>query len=215
MRKKGQIPAQVFTYLISIFVVVIILVIGYKYIIVNKESISKAELISFKNKLMSDVKIIGIDYGSVRKVSYAVEDIGNVCLIDLSKKEQILESEIISNYPIMKDSIKSGLNHNTFLFSKSFLYSYYAGEIEIDIYPYVKCFKADNGKISFLLKGKGNKALILSESSAEISFEEKTKAEKIIDTVDQGINEINSIEKDLSFDEIEDMESVLNDIENI
>jgi len=64
--------------------------------------------------------------------------------------------------PLIKDSIEGGVNRNAFVVSDSIFETYYIGELEIDD-PYFICLKPVAGKISFVVEGKGNKALILNQ----------------------------------------------------
>jgi len=160
--KRGQISGNVFIYIFAIIVIALILILGYKYISSTKENIAKTDLILLKTKLTSDIESISSDFGSSKKVSYSIPDQAELCLIDLDKKDEIL-SNLRSNFnALIKDSIESNVKKNAFVFNKDIFESYYLGDIEINE-PYFKCFKPVAGKISFVVEGKGDRALILTQ----------------------------------------------------
>ena len=68
----------------------------------------------------------------------------------------------IDSYPLIKDSINIDVKKNAFVLSDLIFESYYIGDIEIND-PYFKCLKPVAGKVSFVIEGAGNKALILAE----------------------------------------------------
>lgn len=161
--KRGQISANVFIYLFAIIVIALILILGYNYISKTRENLVKTDLILLKSKLTSDIEAISSDYGSSKRVSYSVPESAELCLFDLNKKDEILSNLPIDFNPLIKDSIQSDVKKNAFVLSNPIFESYYIGNIEINE-PYFKCFKPIAGKVSFVIEGAGNKALILAEN---------------------------------------------------
>ncbi|MCH8003032.1 MAG: hypothetical protein IH934_00235 [Nanoarchaeota archaeon] len=160
--KRGQLSGNVFIYIFAVVVIALILILGYKYISGTKENIVKTDLILLKNRLTSDIRAISSDFGSTKRVSYSIPGQTELCLIDLDRKNEIL-SNLPSNFnPLIKDSIESNVKNNAFVFNEVIFESYYIGDIEINE-PYFKCFKPVGGKISFVVEGLGNKALILNQ----------------------------------------------------
>lgn len=159
MSKRGQI-STVFIYLFAAIVIILILILGYRYISNAKESIVKTDLFMLKEDLTSDINAISSDFGSSKTVSYSLPRQTELCLFDLDKKDEILSNAQINSYPLIKDSIESNVNKNTFVVSSSVFESYYIGDIEIDE-PYFECLKPIAGKVSFVIEGAGSKALIL------------------------------------------------------
>jgi hypothetical protein len=160
--KRGQLSDNILTYAFSLVLIAVILVIGYRYFNESKETMTQTDLILLKSKLTSDIRSISQDYGSSKKVSYSLPSSAELCLLDLDKKGQIPENELI-NYPLIKDSINSDVKKNAFVLSDSIFESYYIGDIEIDKH-FFKCLKPVAGKVSFIIEGAGNKALILAEN---------------------------------------------------
>ena len=159
--KRGQLSGNVFIYLFAIIIIGSTLILGYKYISSTNENIKKTNLILLKNKLVFDIQSISPDYGSSKKVSYSIPDSAELCLFDLDKKDEILSNEEMNSYLLIKDSIESNVKKNAFVISTSIFESYYVGDIEINE-PYFNCFKPVAGKVSFVVEGAGNKALILT-----------------------------------------------------
>jgi len=160
--KRGQISGNVFVYLFAIIVITFILIMGYRYISSTNENIKKTDLILLKDKLTSDIKAISSDFGSSKKVSYSLPESSELCLVDLDKKNEILDNLPPNFNPLIKDSIQSNINKNAFVVSPSIFESYDVGFIELND-PYFKCFNSKAGKISFLIEGAGNRTLILIE----------------------------------------------------
>jgi len=159
--KRGQLSGNVFIYIFTIFVVGLILILGYNYISKTNENIVKTDLIILKNKLTSDIGAISSDFGSSKRVSYSMPQQTELCLIDLNNKNEILNNVEINSYPLIKDSIRSNVKKNAFVVSDSIFETYYIGNIEIND-PYFKCLKPVAGKVNFIIEGAGNKALILT-----------------------------------------------------
>jgi len=160
--KQGQLSGNVFIYLFALIVIGFILILGYRYISSTNETIIKTDLILLKNRLASDIESISSDYGSSRKVSYSTTNIDELCVFDLDKKENILDNLPVNFNLLIKDSIQSNVNNNAFIIGTSMFEPFYIGDIEIND-PYYLCFKPIAGKISFIIEGAGNKALIFTE----------------------------------------------------
>jgi len=212
MKKYGQLHTQIFIYIFAIIIVSILLILGYKYFFVIKENLAKSNIAVIQNKLTSDLKTISTEYGSIKKVSYSVKNLNLLCLVDLTKKVTILESEEIKFHPLVKDSIASGAKKNIFAFDKSILSSYYVKELGITTYPYFKCIRTKNGIIEFNILGKGDKAIIFTHYS-EIDIEDD-KGKDSIDIFDLDVEELDDIAADLSFNGFNGMDSIIDDIEN-
>ena len=156
--KRGQIN-NVFVYIFALVVIALTLSLGYNYIIRTKESIITTDLIILKNELTSDIRAISSDFGSSKRVFYSLPPQTELCLIDLDKKNELLNNIGLDLHLLIKDSIESDVNKNAFVVSDSVFESYYIGDIEINE-PYFYCLKPVAGKVSFTIEGAGNKALI-------------------------------------------------------
>ncbi len=163
MNSKSQIIGGVFIYLFSAIVIGVILIFGYNSITKTNETMQQSNIESIKNDISSDIKFMKSDYGSSKKVSYAIPQNAELCLFDLEKKDEILADERLGQYPLIKDSLESNSKKNVFLTSPSIFEPLYAGDIDINE-PYFYCFKPIAGKVSFVIEGKGNRTLVLSEN---------------------------------------------------
>ena len=156
--KKGLIISQVFIYALTLVIIAIILIMGYRYISSTKDTIGKTDLVLLKNKLTNDIESISSDFGSQRKVSYSVPPSTELCLVDL--REEIRDDVIVSDLnPLIRDSVESNVKKNAFILGKNLFESYFIGDIEINN-PYFKCFNSSAGKINFTIEGLGNRTLI-------------------------------------------------------
>lgn len=190
MQKRGQLSSEVIGYTLTIVIVGVILVMGYKYISTTKKTIDKGELLQFQNKLSSDIKSIGRDYGTFKKITYTFpQNLEEVCFVDLNKKDEVISSKLVNFYPLVKDSLKSDLNKNIFFVGATEQHSYYIESIQLNHYPYIHCFSSNNGKVEIGIEGLGGgNSLILAD------FVTKAKISKDSNTVLKSADELISIE---------------------
>src|SRR3989338_3933544 len=165
MKKRGQIDSHIFMYILTVFVVGLILVVGYNYITKGTSTFKKSEVALLKNRIVSDIDSVGKEFGKFKKVTYALpENINEVCFADLARKDEILSSKLIDLYPIIKDAFKSDSGVNAFFFGTSDQLSYAVKDFEINHYPYLRCFKRQEDKITMGLSGLGGgKTLLIGE----------------------------------------------------
>ena len=158
--KKGQISGTVFVYIFSAIAIALILIFGYRSIIGTKEKVEQTELAILKNKIILDIEVMKTDFGSSKEVSYSMPSQTQLCLFDLEKKDAILENLPEGFNVLIIDSIRNNIRKNAFVWGNEIFEHFYAGEIEIKE-PYFQCLKPIAGKVSFVIEGAGNKALIL------------------------------------------------------
>ena len=173
MKKKGQIASEAFVYALTIVIVGVILVMGYRYLSSSKNLMDKGELVQLQSRLAADAATIGKDHGRYKKISYPVpQNLDEVCIADLNQKDKILSSKLISFYPLIQDSLNSGADKNVFFIGAAEQNSHYTQGIRINHYPYISCFKSKNNKVELGLEGLGGgTALILTDfvTTAKIS----------------------------------------------
>ena len=178
MRKRGQLSSETIVYALTIVIVAVILIMGYKYLSSAKKAMDKGELLQFRNKLASDAKSIGKEYGTYKKIIYSVpRNLEEVCFVDLSKKEDILASKLISFYPLVKDSLNSNLGRNIFFVGNTELQSFNIENLELNHYPFMNCFHQKNNKMNIGIEGLGGgKFLILADfmTRAKLSKDDRT-----------------------------------------
>ena len=190
MAKRCQLNSEIFVYMLTIFIVGVILIMGFRYISSSKKIIDKSEFLQFQNKLASDIKSVGMDYGAFKKIAYAVpENLDEVCFVDLNKKDEALSSKLISFYPLVKDSLASDLNKNVFFIGAAELHSSRIEDIGLNHYPFMNCFHQKNGKINIGIEGLGGGySLILTD------FLAKAKINKDDRVILQSADELITIE---------------------
>lgn len=204
--KQAQIPAKLFIFLIGIIIVSILLVLGFKWFSESKDRIDATELALFERQLQTDIQTIASDFGTIKTVSYATKPTIALCLVDTTKKESILQSTEINQYPLMKDSIQSNTGDNTFIYSEGTLIkSFPSGSISIEQAPFFTCISSRAGSVEFMVEGRGNGVIIhrdgiaesIDETEEDITFDDPTE-----------------IEEELDFD-LDDLDDILSEIENL
>lgn len=125
MKKRKAQMNQVFTYIIALFVFVLILLYGYKAIGSFLSKGEEVQLVQFKNTLVNEVKKKQSDYGSVTVFSEKrplnlPPGYNQICFIDQSKQPDF-NSEFCkidtATCQLWSDNLQQGirLNENTFL----------------------------------------------------------------------------------------------------
>jgi len=215
--KTGQIGANVFIYLITAVVIIVILAIGYNSLFNIKERMNNAEIILLNNQLTSDIKSISNDFGTFKKKTYSFPNFAELCLVDIDKKNTILGSELINSYPLLKDSIQSGIDKNAFIVSDTIFESFFIGDFEINHYPHFICLKPEANEIKFGIEGLGDKALILTEFIASIKLDQNVEiklqssddvVELIIPPSTTALNVDGTIVEEISIEIVDPTESV-------
>ncbi len=153
---KAQLIGQVFIYVITIVLVAFILVYGYKAITTFKEKAEQVSFIQFKNDMQNTVEVLSLDFGSVKIKEFTVpDDIDNVCFVKNFPSMPTLSN---TKYPIIEDSVNSGVDKNVFLVGKGVEESFNAGKISID--GNFLCVSALGDIIKLRMEGKGDHTLI-------------------------------------------------------
>jgi hypothetical protein len=161
-QKRGQIPSQIFVYILALIIVAMILLFGYKAISNMQKRGEQVVLIQFKTQLKNDVERLSSDYGSVRIGKYKLPSgFDEICFVDL---KNVNPSDIM-NHPIIKDSVESGVKENIFLLGKSNFDSIYVEDLELSSYPYFSCISSKIGSVELRIEGKGNAAVIKTPPS--------------------------------------------------
>lgn len=180
MRKKAQTASQIFIYIMSMLIVLLILVYGYKAISgFNKQS-DTIVLAEFKTSITGVVDEVRAEWGSVRTREIRVpSEYEGVCFVvpDTSIAENVFEDalNLDSNLPnlginlVVDSATEEGSRDNVFLVGSSiqpfFLGDDESGSSYIDVPgdqgdPQALCMDAVGGKIKIRVTGKGKKAYI-------------------------------------------------------
>ena len=152
---KAQI-SQVFIYLMTIIVAAFILFYGYRAISVFTEKSEQVSFIQFKNDMENTVTALSLDFGSVKVKEFALPgNINTLCFVSNYPSMLNLNN---SKYPIIENSVNSGVRKNVFLIGNGIDESFYVDNIEAA--ESLLCMDAVSGKIKLRMEGKGDHTLI-------------------------------------------------------
>ena len=156
---KAQLIGQVFIYIITIIIVAFILVYGYRAIFIFKEKADQISFVQLKNDLQNTVEVLSVDFGSVKIRRFTVpENINTVCFVKTFPSMPTLSG---TNYPIIEDSVNSGVNKNVFLVGKNVEESFFIGKISLD--EDLLCVSAIGNEIELKMEGRGDHTFISSD----------------------------------------------------
>lgn len=158
--KRSQIPSQIFIYVVAIILFSFVLVYGYNAIKGFKERSEQISYIKFKTDLISTVKRISSDYGTLKREEFFIGgEYKEVCFVQSYKPPTNLAANIPN--PLIKDSVGSGVDKNTFLFTTKLQESFNVGKINVtnENKGYL-CIDTVNGKVKIQFLGKGDHALV-------------------------------------------------------
>ena len=150
---KGQMIGQVFIYIITLVLVSFLLFYGYRAISTFKEKADQVSYIQFKNDLQNTIETLSLDFGSVKVKQFTVpENINTVCFV---RNFPAMPSSLSgTKYPIIEDSVNSGLAKNVFLIGNKVEESFFAGKISSA--DDLLCAPAIAGKIELRMEGMGD-----------------------------------------------------------
>ncbi|MBU0627948.1 MAG: hypothetical protein KKC75_02070 [Nanoarchaeota archaeon] len=161
--RKSQIQTQIFVYVIAVVVFSFIIIYGYNAVRGFKERSDQIAYIKFKTDLLSTVKRISPDYGTVKREEFFIGgEYSKVCFVQNYKpnKAQILNSiDDVSGDLIVKNSVESDVNKNVFLFTTTLQESFDVGAINVSGDGYT-CVDIKNGKAKIQFKGEGDHTYI-------------------------------------------------------
>jgi len=216
MDKAAELPATLFFYVLGIIIVAVVLLVGYRFFISVKGTIDSAELLSFKKQMLQDFSSVRSDFGTTKKLSYALPDSYSLCFTDNSKRDKILASKEIKNYPLMHDAIRSNTSDNVFILSTTLFDSFATGKTNIASSPHFICIFAINNKVHFFIEGAGDSVRISASSTQQKEAVEKaamngTDAQQSAqEQIDDTFDDLNALEEDMY---LSDFDAILTDIE--
>lgn len=153
---KAQMIGQVFIYVMTVLIVSFLLFYGYKAIVNFKDKADQVSLIQFKNDLENAVESLSFDYGSVKVKEFTLpENTEKLCIV---KNYPEMPKISGTGYPLMEDSINSGVTQNVFLLSSEIEESFFVENI--DITGDILCKELIGNKIKLRIEGMGNHAII-------------------------------------------------------
>ena len=176
--------SHIFIFALGIIIVALIMIFGYKVVKEIGAKGEEAELIQFKAKLVSDIKIT--TPGDVYEKSYTIpRGFREVCFVDDNTvsgwwwcsevHETCTEFEI--NEPALDNAIRSSVKDNVFLVGKSKVDSIFVGKLDLGIGPNpytappggnkdysVRCFEIRNSKLNIILERQDEPIIIKPQS---------------------------------------------------
>ncbi len=168
--KKAQLQ-QVFIYIITIIIVGLIFVVGYKAIGGIMEKGCDVEVTNFKSNLKSYITKYNT-YGSVQNENMKSPcDYSHICFVDTGRiqdsdpNNKVYAPEIVGNNQskiIIGGSANAGIEENVFLIKSQVTdpFGFY-DEIEVAPPDYVVCFNSTrNGFFNITFEGTGRTTLI-------------------------------------------------------
>ena len=152
MKKKAQIPGQIFIYILAMVIFSMTLIYGYKAIKHFQSRTEEVESLQLESDIKNEIEKMGYDYGSVKK---------KILTLPLGYKGACF----ISSYPFPTSNISTGHNlidnhiNNKFKDKNMFLWpggepSFYIGDIKVD--NDAVCINASGSKIMLRLESMGD-----------------------------------------------------------
>jgi PKD repeat protein len=165
--RKAQLQSNVLTYVIVGILIFIFLIWGIKAISDFNQRQNEILVKQFGVDLRESVA--SIEYGSVQETNLKLPpDITEVCIADLSKREDVLASPTIGRFPAMKSSIEGGFRKNVFLIKDDHVEeSMYGGDICFANYPYHACMDVTQNLLNLFIEGKGRCGLIVRDNQCK------------------------------------------------
>ena len=162
-KSKAQISGETLMYVLAIFIISLIIVLGYKYITSIEKTQESSSFIIFRNSLRNDIVSIKQDFGTFKTKEYNLpEDVDEICFSDKSKNNPLLcrGCPKSTDYRVIADSISSNSTNNIFLFGDAAIKSSFKVDyVKIGCCAF-KCYKTRNGKLKLMMQGDGKYALI-------------------------------------------------------
>lgn len=155
-RKKGQVQAEVFIYILAVVITSAILLFGYVAIRDFIQKGEQAAFIKLKTDMERDASSIRSDFGTVRIKEYQIPSkYRQLCFVG---EDRIRQGNALSiTDPIIKDSVQSKVQKNVF-FMPDGTDSIYVGPITAA--NDFLCFDVVQGNVKMRLEGRGDKTEI-------------------------------------------------------
>ena len=161
--KKAQIIGQVFIYILTVVVIGIIVLLGYRAIsgIINQGC--RVDEVNFKTDIESFISKYSA-YGSVNKESMPVPcSYTQVCFV--SNDKIINPNGFSMQNKLIEAGVKSGVQQNVFLIDnkkmpKAIAYSEKINATDQPAYTGYICINPTNGKFNILFTGRGSTVVI-------------------------------------------------------
>lgn len=163
MKKKSQI-GEVFIYLISTLIIILVLYYGYNAIKGISEKNKELSFVKFQNALRDMVSYTSSDYGTVRiEEFYLPGGYTEVCFADKDFMSDDLSKISEQDYPLVYDSISQSVSEGRTISTNVFVLPggspFLIEKMKVDNKFF--CTKVLQGKIKLRIEGKGDSALVM------------------------------------------------------
>lgn len=149
-----------FMYIMTIVVIGLIILFGYKAIGNLMEVGDTASKVRFQKDFQNSVAQ-GRSYGRITTHTFAVgDDYSHVCMIDRRAfKTDILSASRTVKNPLIRDSVETGAPENAFLvLEDGTLEPYEVEDLEVD--EGGLCVQVSSGRVRMRFEGKGNRVKV-------------------------------------------------------
>lgn len=133
--KKSQLYSQIFIYILTLVLISLILVYGYKYINDFKKRAEKLSCLKFEKDMQNSIQLLLSDFGSVkRKELKLCSGYKQICFVETFRQfnRNFPTSNVDPIDPLILDSVQSGTEKNVFLVGNTAKESFYAGKISLE-----------------------------------------------------------------------------------
>ena len=152
MRIKKAQATRMLVMVMTVVIVGLVLVFGYRAITSITVSGEKATLIKFKNEFINAVDQ-GSSYGRVAIQDFSVGgEYKRMCLAGIGASPGAFTNALV------KDALASGTSNNAFLLTDSTIEPFEVKKMEIE--GGGQCFSIDSGKVKLRFEGKGDRTKI-------------------------------------------------------
>lgn len=160
MRKKAQGPGQVLVYVLTIVIMGVILLFGYRSIMDFKERTDQISMLDFQKKLESSINTITPDFGTLRRKTFLLStEFKEVCFVT-NYGIPAFDTDEFAGYLIIEDSVESQTGKNIFLVTVDgeISESFSLGEIRTP--GDFRCIPVVDARLSVSIEGKGDHVVI-------------------------------------------------------
>ncbi len=155
---KAQNVGQIFIYVLTVVIVGLILLIGYKAISGSRERINQITVLDFQKSMEASITTITNQYGTVKKKTFTLPaGYKEVCFMENYQFNTALNyQQLLQAYPLIYDSLQNGQpTKNIFLIrSEGPGESYDLGRISVS--SAFTCFEIRQNMFTVTLEGKGD-----------------------------------------------------------
>jgi len=153
MRAKTAQATRMLIYVMTIVIVGLVLVFGYRAIAAITNTGEKASLLTFKNDFTNAVAQ-GSSYGRIGVQDFVVGGgYKQLCLASLDAPE------LAFSHQLVRDAIRSGTADNAFLTTDSIIEPFTVNRVDVE--GGGQCFPVQNGRVRLRFEGKGDRTKVM------------------------------------------------------